>query len=95
VIGGGGVAPTLTESIRLMRRHCVRFLDRVGATQPTYRGDSNRHLFRDRRWQMHDYWFGEALGELRSSIGLQVALLAAAYGLEDDLAQTLPDPTEE
>lgn len=41
---------------------------------------------------MHDYFFGEALGELRSGVGLQVAIIAAAYGLDvdDALADTLP-----
>lgn len=93
VIGSGGVAPELLEPIRLMRRYCVRFLDRVGATQD--RADaaaSGRHLFREPRWRMHDYWFAEALGELRSSVGLQVAIIAASFGLdvEDDLAKQLP-----
>ena len=43
---------------------------------------------------MHDYWFGEALGELRAGVGLQIAVIAAAYGLdvEDDLARVLPGP---
>ena len=95
VIGAGGVAPTLLESVRLMRRYCVRFLDRAGATEVA--GDKEaavRRLFHHQRWQMHDYWFGEALGELRAGVGLQVALIAAAYGLdvEDDLARTLPEP---
>jgi hypothetical protein len=37
---------------------------------------------------MHDYWFGEALGELRAGIGLQAGIIAARYKLdmEDDLA---------
>ncbi len=40
---------------------------------------------------MHDYFFGEALGELRSGVGLQVAIISAAYGLDvDALADTLP-----
>jgi hypothetical protein len=43
---------------------------------------------------MHDYWFGEALGELRAGVGLQLAIIAASYGLdiEDELARTLPEP---
>lgn len=95
VIRAGGAAPALEEALRLIRRHCVRFLARVGATETP--GDdraTHRHLFREHQWRMHDYWFGEALGELRAGVGLQVALLAAAYGLdvEDDLAQVLPDP---
>ena len=30
---------------------------------------------------MHDYWFGEAGGELRAGVGYQVATIAASYGL--------------
>lgn len=95
IIGSGGLSRELLEPLRLMRRYCVRFLGRVGATED--RRDNHagtRHLFREPRWSMHDYWFGEALGELRAGVGLQVAIIAASYGLdvEDDLARTLPDP---
>lgn len=95
VVGRGGVASELLEPLRLMRRYCVRFLERVGATEDRRsEGAPSRHLFREPRWGMHDYWFGEALGELRAGIGLQIAIVAASYGLdvEDDLALTLPDP---
>ena len=70
-------------------------MDRVGATE-TRDVPHDRHLFRERRWQMHDYWFGEALGELRSGVVLQVAIIANAFGLdvEDDLANVLPMPDE-
>lgn len=94
-LGSGGIADELTGPLRLVRRYCVRFLDRVGATEDRHDDHGpRRHLFREPRWAMHDYWFGEALGELRSGVGLQVAIVAAAYGLdvEDDLARTLPDP---
>lgn len=94
VIGAGGISPALSGPLRLMRRYCIRFLERVGASED--RGDdaANRHLFHDNRWSMHDYFFGDALGELRAGIGMQVALIAAAHGLdvEDTLAQVLPDP---
>jgi hypothetical protein len=45
---------------------------------------------------MHGYWFGEALGELRAGIGLQVAIIAALFGLDvdDALASTLPVPDD-
>lgn len=97
VIGDGGIGPQLREPLRLMRRYCVRFLDQVGARED--RRDPaapTRHLFMEHRWRMHDYWFGEALGELRAGVGLQVANIAAAFGLdvEDDLARTLPEPTD-
>jgi len=93
VIGHGGVADELLGPLRLMRGYCVRFLDRVGATEdPSDSQAGKRHLFREPSWQMHDYFFGEALGELRSGVGLQVAVIAAAYGLDvdDDLAAALP-----
>ena len=45
---------------------------------------------------MHDYWFGEALDELRSGVVLEVAIIAKAFGVdvEDDLAKVLPKPDE-
>lgn len=95
VIGEAGIAAELMEPLRLMRRYCVRFLDRVGANEAQSDSEAaGRHLFRDPRWRMHDYWFGEALGELRAGMGMQVAIIAASYGLdvEDDLARTLPAP---
>lgn len=57
VIGNGGIAAELMEPLRLMRRYCVRFLDRVGATEDSRDADARgRHLFREPRWHMHDYW---------------------------------------
>lgn len=94
-IGAGGVAGELVEPLRLMRRYCVRFLERVGATEDRRDPNAaNRHLFRESGWAMHDYWFGEALGELRAGVGLQIAIVAASFGLdvEDALASTLPGP---
>lgn len=90
-----GIAAELLEPVRLVRRYCVRFLERVGASEDPRDADAaRRHLFREAHWQMHDYRFGEALGELRAGIGLQIAIIAASYGLdvEDDLARTLPEP---
>lgn len=95
VIGDGGIAASFQDRLRLMRRYCLAFLDRVGASEASAEPDvARRHLFRERRWHMHDYWFGEALGELRAGVGLQVAIIAASFGLdvEDDLARALPDP---
>lgn len=93
VIGQGRIADELSGPLRVMRRYCVTFLDRVGAVEPRD-GGAQRHLFRDPKWHMNDYWFGEALGELRSGVGLQVAIIAASFGMdvEDDLARTLPSP---
>ncbi|WP_267242277.1 DUF6650 family protein [Streptomyces sp. PR69] len=95
VIGEGGIRAELHEPLRIMRRYCVSFLNRVGATENhADAATASRHLFREHHWRMQDYWFGEALGELRAGVGLQVATIAASFGLdvEDDLARTLPEP---
>lgn len=91
VIGEAEAGQTLIGPVRIMRRYCLRFLERVGASE-TREVPGDRHLFREPHWHMHDYWFGEALGELRAGVGLQVAIIATAYGLdvEDDLASMLP-----
>lgn len=92
LIGQGRIADELSGPLKIMRRYSVRFLERVGAVERPE--GAKRHLFREPDWQMNDYWFGEALGELRSGIGMQVAIIAASFGLDvdDDLAQTLPAP---
>lgn len=97
VLSAGGIGTELSGPLRVMRRFCVRFLERVGTVEdPADQAARQRHLFRDQRWAMHDYWFGEALGELRTGVGMQIAVIAAAHGLdvEDDLAQVLPEPDE-
>lgn len=88
-------APELAGAVRFMRRHCLRFLEQVGAIRdPLEARATDRGLFRQPHWGSHDYPFGVALGELRGGIGLQTALVAAAFGLDldDDLAGQLPDP---
>lgn len=94
VIGAGGIAEELDKPLRLARGFCLRFLDRVGATERTVPSEAReRHLFMHRDWRMHDYWFGEALGELRAGVAIQVGFIAARYKLEveDQLAEMLPE----
>ncbi len=96
VIGAGGVADELEQPLRLARGFCVRFLDRVGATERSLPNNAGeRHLFTRTDWRMHDYWFGEALGELRAGVAIQVGVIAARYKLsvDDDLASMLPNAT--
>lgn len=96
-LGAGGIGDTLANPLRLMRRYCRQFLDQVGATEPNPDSDASlRHLYQHRQWRMNDYWFGEALGALRQGVGTQVAVIAAAYGIdvEDDLARWLPPPDD-
>ena len=93
VLGRGGIGEQLERPVRLIRRYCNGFLTTIGAFEDPRDTDAfRRHLYADRRWGMNDFWFGQALGELRAGVGMQVALIAAAYGLdvEDDLAATLP-----
>lgn len=97
VLADPGISRELTGSLRLMRGACVTFLTRVGASEdPADSEAARRRLFQHQRWQMHDYEFGEALGELRAMVGLQLALLADGYGLDingdlaRDLARILP-----
>ncbi len=97
LVATGGIGPELAGPLRTARRYCVRFLERVGATEgPSDAAAAQRRLFHDPHWGMHDYWFGEALGELRAGVGMQVAIIAASHGLdvEDDLASVLPEPDE-
>lgn len=94
ILGAGGIADELAGPLRLIRRYCVRFLERVGATEDRYDDRApRRRLFQESNWAAQDYWFGEALGELRAGVALQVAVIASGFGLdvEDDLACTLPD----
>jgi hypothetical protein len=60
VIGDGGIGPQLREPLRLIRRYCVRFLDRVGASEDRRDpGAATRYLFREHRWRMHDFIAGD------------------------------------
>jgi hypothetical protein len=81
--GSQAVAP-----IKAIRAACRRFLDEPHADY--------RHL-EHRMWHRGypgggDSGFFVALGELRATVGMQVANLAVAYGLtvDDDLASILP-----
>jgi len=91
-IGQGRIADELVNPLRVMRRYCVGFLTRVGANERTGGGD--RFLFIQPGYRMMDYFFGDALDELRAGVGMQVAIIAASFGLdvEDDLSQKLPAP---
>lgn len=91
ILAAGGVGLAISDPVRVMRRYCVGFLTKVGASE-TREVPHDRHLFREARWHMHDYRFGEALGELRAGVGLQVGIVAASFGLEveDALGRMLP-----
>lgn len=94
VIGRGGIGAELEGSLRLVRRHCVRFLDQVQEmfNQAPGFARGRRFLFRDPALAWEDFRFATALGELRSGVGLQVGLIAAAFDLdvEDGLGTQIP-----
>lgn len=94
-IGQGQIADRLEEPLRAARRYCRQFISRVGGSEADVPLDHrDRHLYRDGHWHMHDYYFGQALGELRAGVCLQIARIAVAHDLnvEDELANVLPDP---
>lgn len=78
---------TLKESLRGMRAACRKFLD---ATD----GQHGRHGPIHMPFGRHDWIFISALGELRGVVGVHLARIAAAYGLdlERELAAILPAP---
>lgn len=93
VLQRGGIADDLEAPVRLMRRYCIWFLEKVSASEASVpKEDSDRHLFHHEHWALHDYWYGESLGALRAGVGLQAGVIAANYkiDIEDDLASMIP-----
>ncbi len=93
IIGAGGIGDELMIPIRRMRGYCLRFLERVGMSERDVPPEGQtRHLRGEPRWHMHDYFFGEALGELRAGVGFQAGVIASRYNIdmEDDLASVIP-----
>lgn len=92
VLGAGGIAKKVEDPLRIMRRYCNHFLSRVGQSEDPHHPGFGRRLFYDPRYRVPDYAFSEALGEFRSGIGLQVAILSATSGVdvEEPLANFLP-----
>lgn len=73
---------SLEGSLRDMREACRRFMDAAGPN-----GCNFRHMH-----GAHENLFGLSLGDLRTSIGWQVALVASEYDIpvEEDLYRILP-----
>jgi hypothetical protein len=70
----------LAKNLRAMRAACRRFLTKVESSPATNPGE-------------RPYWVTDGtLGELRSILGLHIAIIAVKYGLdlEDELASILP-----
>lgn len=74
---------SLATSIRAIRAALREFVDAAGPNACNFRYHGGGAMTDE---------FSLALGELRSRVGLQVALIAGQYGIkvEDDLAQILP-----
>lgn len=93
IVGRGGMAAELEAPVRHIRAYCVRFLESVTVSERGVpREGRDRYLHEDPRMRVNDYFFGEALGELRVGVALQAGVIAIRYELdmEDDLARMLP-----
>lgn len=77
-------------SLRAMRSSCHKFLDRVGL------GGSEISTLADRRGHWASWTFYSALGEMRGTMGIQVARIAVQFKLdvEDKLASIFPAKDE-
>ena len=79
----------LEGALRQMRAHFRRFVELAGPDAVNYRG----------QWRglSEANPFGLALGELRSGVGIQLAVILSAYPLEiePDLARILPPSADE
>jgi hypothetical protein len=76
-------------SLKAMRAACRRFLDH---TQDGDDGPPRRFRHRPDPYDIRAQTFFTALGELRATFGVHLAILAAQHGLdvEDELAAILP-----
>jgi hypothetical protein len=90
-LGGLQGQKELTQSLRAMRAACRKFLNVVDAPS----GEIIRFGASYGHWA--SWCFNGALGELRGTFGVQLARLAAEYGLdvEDELASILPARDED
>lgn len=91
----GGMADQFVASLRTIRAACRKFLDRVGLRDREGRLHLPPSSFG--MHHMHDIEFNQALGELRGVVGVEVAMIATAHGLdvEDGLASILPARDED
>ena len=88
------MAPALEAPIRHIRAYSVQFLEKVRASErgvPRDAGD--RYLYDEPQWHMNDYFFGEALGELRSAVAYQAGVIASRYEIDiEDELEDRPQP---
>lgn len=89
IIGEDGVSTHLEGSLRIMRRSAVRFLTRIDAVEYSLGPDARvRMMSGDPRWgyemPQEQLKFRDALAEFRAGVGYQLAVIAAAHGLEID-----------
>jgi len=93
----------IAENLRAMRAACREFLN---PSSPQHMDPAHRPRMRRVVPSTRDIWghggpdqwlFWSALGELRSTIGLHLAMIAVKYGLEieDELATILPPEADE
>jgi hypothetical protein len=91
-IAGLGAEKTLLPHLQAMRAACRQFLDTMGAAQ---RGGRKQPLWAPyREFNDAEVPLVIALGQLRSTMGVQIGLVAATFDLDvpDTLVPILPAP---
>jgi hypothetical protein len=90
-IAAGDLSDELVASLRTIRAACRKFMERVGARERGGRLHLPPTAFGVAHW--NDIEFNQRLGEMRGVVGLEVARIAAAHGLdvETDLSSILPE----
>ena len=75
----------LSVSLRAMRAACRKYLDRMGVKNDLILFGAHRTF--NNRWELHSF-----IGELRGVLGIHIAKIAVAYGIdvESDLASIIP-----
>lgn len=94
-IGGLGPDESLVPHLQAMRAACRAFLDQM-ATATDHDGRPRRMWVAYQPLDDREFSLVVALGELRSAIGIQIGLVAAAFDLDvpDNLVAILPPPPD-
>lgn len=88
---GSDLGPRLAGPLQLMRAACRQFLDRIGISEDVRDPNAGRRYLRPRE-DFRDYLFALALGELRATIGIQLAIILDSHkiDIEGPLTRILP-----
>lgn len=89
-IGKVDSASQFAANLRAMRAACRKFLDHVGTD------GEEVHLYANHQGHWASWTFYSAIGEMRGTFGVHLAVIAAQFQLdvEDDLAAILPSSAD-